>query len=160
MLFWASLFSTTAMFFGIPGTGGLLEFMDRLTPASEAQPARAIETSETMTSMRRFQTRMFHTRPTPAPTATQDKTGSVVEIIHSAAERHGLSGDYLVGIAECESGLDPGAYNASGYHGLFQFDQTTWAEFGNGSIDDPAAQAEAAASLIEAGQASRWPVCS
>ena len=163
--FWMSLLSMAAMFAGIPGTGGVFEFVDRFGPEVMDGADTGIETTETMTSMRRFQTRMFEARPTPTPTPSPTATseaaagGSIVEIIYAAAERHGLSGDYLVSVAECESGLDPSAYNAAGYHGLFQFDQTTWAEFGNGSITDPVAQAEAAASLIAAGQASRWPVC-
>ena len=166
VVFWTSLLSLAAMFAGVPGTGGVLELVDRLSPEAEAvQPQAGIQTTETMASVRRFQNRMFEIRPKPTPTPTATETaevtgGSVVEIIHAAAERHGLSGDYLGGIAECESGLDPNAYNAAGYHGLFQFDQTTWSEFGSGSITDPSAQAEAAASLIAAGQASRWPVCS
>ena len=162
--FWLSLLSLAAMFAGVPGTGGVLEAVDRFGPETLSAPSSGIETTESMSSMRRVQSRMYDTRPKPSPTPTVKETeeatgGTVVEIIYAAAERHGLSGDYLVGIAECESGLDPSAYNAAGYHGLFQFDQTTWAEFGNGSITDPAAQAEAAASLIAAGQSSRWPVC-
>lgn len=163
---WLALFSVTAMFAGIPGTGGVLELVDRLSTDEATRPAGGVQTTENMASMRRFQSRMFQTRPTPSPTKTQEPQraeasgGSIVEIIHAAAERHGLSGDYLVRIAECESGLDPNAYNAAGYHGLFQFDQTTWNEFGEGSIMDPVAQAEATAELIAAGQASRWPVCS
>lgn len=163
--FWMSLLSTAAMFAGIPGTGGLFEAVDRFGPESLGRPADGIETTESMTSLRRFQSRMYDLRPkptatpTPTPEETEGSSGSMVDIIYAAAERHGLSGDYLVSIAECESGLDPTAYNAAGYHGLFQFDQTTWAEFGDGSITDPAAQAEAAASLIAAGQSSRWPVC-
>jgi hypothetical protein len=166
--FLLSLLSTAAMFAGVPGTGGIFEAVERFGPEALSEPADGIETTESMTSLRRFQSRMYDLRPRPAPTPTPTPTpdkakaagGSVIEIIYTAAERHGLSGDYLVSIAECESGLDPSAYNAAGYHGLFQFDQTTWAEFGNGSITDPAAQAEAAASLIAAGQSSRWPVCS
>lgn len=166
--FWLSLLSMAAMFAGIPGTGGVLEFVDRIGAETPADPRQGVETTESVTSMRKFQSRMFDTRPKPTPTPTPTPTaekpdpatgGSVVEIITAAAERHGLSGDYLVGIAECESGLDPNAYNSAGYHGLFQFDSTTWAEFGEGSITDPAAQAEAAAALIAAGQSSRWPVC-
>lgn len=162
---WLSLFSMAAMITGVPGTGAVFEFVGSFGQEAEVKPSEGITTTETMTSMKRFQSRMFEARPkpTPTPTPTQEPDpasgGSIVEIITAAAERHGLSGDYLVGIAECESGLDPNAYNAAGYHGLFQFDSATWAEFGNGSITDPVAQAEAAASLIAAGQSSRWPVC-
>jgi hypothetical protein len=62
-------------------------------------------------------------------------------------------------VADCESTLNPTAYNAAGYHGLFQFDQTTWSAYGYGSIYDPVAQSRTAARLIAAGQQSRWPNC-
>jgi soluble lytic murein transglycosylase-like protein len=80
-------------------------------------------------------------------------------VIYSAAAEAGLSGGYLLAVANCESGLDPRAYNAAGYYGLFQFDQQTWMSYGYGSIYDPVAQARTAARLLAAGQASRWPNC-
>ena len=85
--------------------------------------------------------------------------GSVTEIIYAAAAEFGLDGSYLLSVAECESGLDPSAYNSAGYYGLFQFDQTTWAAYGYGSIYDPVAQARTSARLLAAGQSSRWPNC-
>jgi soluble lytic murein transglycosylase-like protein len=93
--------------------------------------------------------------PAPAPASG----GSITEIIYAAAAEFGLSGEYLLSVASCESGLDPQAYNPAGYHGLFQFDQQTWAAYGYGSIYDPVAQARTAARLLAAGQASRWPNC-
>ena len=84
---------------------------------------------------------------------------SIETIITAAAERYGLDGDYLVSVAECESGLDPNAYNSAGYHGLFQYDESTWDAYGEGSIWDPAAQAETTAMLIADGQSRRWPNC-
>ncbi len=86
-------------------------------------------------------------------------SGDVVQIIHAAAAEFGLDGDYLVSVAQCESGLDPQAYNSAGYHGLFQYDDTTWSAYGYGSIWDPVAQARTTAELIAGGQASRWPNC-
>jgi soluble lytic murein transglycosylase-like protein len=86
-------------------------------------------------------------------------SGSVTEIIQAAAAEHGVDGDYLVSIAVCESGLDPQAYNSAGYHGLFQYDDSTWAAYGNGDIWDPVAQAQTTAKLIADGQSSRWPNC-
>ncbi len=94
-----------------------------------------------------------------ASTAPAPSGGSVTDIILSAAAQQGVDGAYLVSIASCESSLNPSAVNPAGYYGLFQFDKTTWAEYGSGSIFDPAAQASAAAGLIAAGQSSRWPVC-
>ncbi|MGH2819414.1 MAG: transglycosylase family protein, partial [Actinomycetota bacterium] len=83
----------------------------------------------------------------------------VTEIIDAAAAEFGIDGGYLLSVAECESGLDPGAVNPAGYHGLFQFDETTWEAYGHGSIYDPVAQARTAAELLAAGEASRWPNC-
>ncbi|MDQ3533382.1 MAG: transglycosylase family protein [Actinomycetota bacterium] len=143
-----------------------------------ASSHRGVEGSESVGGMMRFRRRVFDIRPAPerpepevAAVAPEDEapapeetevpapTGSVTDIIYAAAAEHGLDGAYLVSVAECESGLDPGAVNSAGYYGLFQFDDQTWAAYGSGSIFDPAAQAQAAASLIADGQASRWPNC-
>jgi hypothetical protein len=88
-----------------------------------------------------------------------DYAGSIKEIIYAAAAEYDIGGAYLMSIAECESGLDPHAYNSSGYHGLFQYDDGTWAAEGTGDIWDPVAQARTTARLIAAGQSSRWPNC-
>ena len=93
------------------------------------------------------------------PAAGEAEGGSVAQIIRAAAAKYGVSGDYLVSIAACESGLNPRAYNSAGYHGLFQYDTQTWGTYGKGSIWDPAAQAEATARLIANGESSRWPNC-
>ena len=96
------------------------------------------------------------TLATPTPTLTG---GRVHDIIVAAAAEFGVSADYLLSIAECESTYNPNAYHPAGYHGLFQFDFTTWAEFGYGSIYDPVAQARTTARLIKAGESDRWPIC-
>lgn len=95
----------------------------------------------------------------PDPIEATAAPSSATSIIFAAAGEFGLDPNYLVSVATCESGLDPTAYNPAGYHGLFQFDQTTWAAYGYGSIYDPTAQARTAARLIAAGQSSRWPNC-
>ena len=93
------------------------------------------------------------------PKDPKEEGTSIEGIIREAAAEYGLDGDYLVSIAACESGLDPRAYNSAGYHGLFQYDEQTWAAYGKGSIWDPKAQARATAMLIADGQSSRWPNC-
>ena len=109
-------------------------------------------------------------RESPSPTTTEKKDKgpithdayagkSVSEIIVMAGAEFGVDGDYLLSIAECESGLDPRAYNSAGYHGLFQYDDSTWSAYGYGSIWDPVAQARTTAMLIADGQSSRWPNC-
>jgi hypothetical protein len=92
--------------------------------------------------------------PTPTPSG-----GEIHQIIVDAAAEFGVSADYLLSIAECESTFNANAYHPAGYHGLFQFDFTTWSEFGYGSIYDPVAQARTTARLIRAGESDRWPVC-
>jgi soluble lytic murein transglycosylase-like protein len=93
-----------------------------------------------------------HEAPAPEPT-------SVTEIVYAAAVEHGVDPDYLLSVASCESDLDPEAHSGAGYHGLFQFDQETWAAYGYGSIYDAAAQADTAARLFAAGHSERWPNC-
>ena len=67
------------------------------------------------------------------------------------------------GLAKCESGLNPSAYNPAGpYYGLYQFDQQTWTA--NGGAGSPsgksiAAQTAVAYTLYQARGASPWPVC-
>ena len=103
--------------------------------------------------------------PTPLKSNKQSMTPEayagkpVTAIIKMAGAEFGVDGDYLLSIAECESGLDPQAYNSAGYHGLFQYDDSTWSAYGYGSIWDPVAQARTTARLIAQGQASRWPNC-
>lgn len=68
----------------------------------------------------------------------------------------------LEAIAACESGGDPGAVNAAGYYGKYQFDLGTWQSVGGSG--NPAAASEAeqdkrAAMLYERAGASPWPVC-
>lgn len=152
---------------GIPFAKTPIDTATRLL--AQVQPSRAgIETSESTIGMMRFRSASFRTRPTPKPTPSETAepepvyvppAGSLSEIIYAAAAEFGLDGAYLVSVASCESGLNVSAYNPAGYHGLFQFDQTTWAAYGYGSIYDATAQARTAARLIAAGQSSRWPNC-
>ena len=55
----------------------------------------------------------------------------IISTIYDAAGRHGVSGDWLLNTAMCESQLDPWAYNdMTGDIGLFQFKPSTWSEWG------------------------------
>jgi soluble lytic murein transglycosylase-like protein len=147
-----------------------LGMLERL--AYDALPKNdSVRTSESTASMLRFRRSAFGVRSDerPEPEAsvieqTDIAAGSdhesLVDVIYAAAVEFGIEGAYLLSVAECESNLNPGAYNAAGYHGLFQFDSETWSAYGYGSIYDPVAQARTAARLLAAGQTSRWPVCS
>jgi soluble lytic murein transglycosylase-like protein len=176
----ATVLATAAsLLLGIPAGMGSLSALGSLTGAAspaEAKPAKGVEASESHSSIVRFRREVFKGRekpvkpkPTPESSSGEVQTGveatpagpsgSVEEIVASAATEFGLDPNYLIGLASCESGLDPNAYNEAGYHGLFQFDEQTWGAYGYGSIWDPSAQARTTARLIAAGEASRWPNC-
>ncbi len=138
-------------------------------------------TTESAAGLMKLRSNLFQSRPTPPPTPTVVPTpepepvveaepevaapapvapaGSITEILYAAAAEFGLDGAYLVSVASCESGLNPNAVNPAGYHGLFQFSESTWASYGYGSIYDPTAQARTAARMLAAGMASQWPNC-
>jgi Transglycosylase-like domain len=183
---WAAYASLAAILLGVPGSLVAVRSIGSLTgtPPSSVTIAGGIETSESAASALRFKSRVFEARPTPEPSPKPEQTrptpesspkreqaedeggteasgydGPVTDIIYAAAAEFGLDGGYLLSVARCESGLDPGAVNPAGYHGLFQFDEQTWAAYGYGSIYDPVAQARTAAELLAAGQQSRWPNC-
>lgn len=140
---------------GITSSGaaaGLMRFQARIAKARVTPSASPTNTAPAPVTTLTPQAVTTTTAPVYA-------SGSISAIIAQAAGEFGLSPSYLVGVATCESGLDPHAYNAAGYYGLFQFDQTTWSAYGYGSIYDPVAQSRTAARLLAAGESSRWPNC-
>ena len=83
----------------------------------------------------------------------------IIQIIYDAAGRYGVSGEWILNTADCESGLDPWAYNAvTGDCGVFQFSPATWAEWGGDPavIWDVWSQAEMAAWAFSVGMHSHW----
>lgn len=163
-----------AAMFGValPGPGVAFDLFARMAGDEQVVQVASVgvESTETAESTTKLRRGIAKDRPTPSPSATATEEpvtsvpaaysgGSIVDIIYAAAAEFGVSGDWMVSIAECESGLDPNAYNAAGYHGLFQYDTTTWAGYGYGDIFDPVAQARTTAELLAAGQSSRWPNC-
>jgi Transglycosylase-like domain len=168
--------TTVSLLAGVPSGMGPIALglfgADPSPGAEPSRPRRAVQASESHASTVRFRREVFKQRPRPEKpaeeavraepeetTETVAAAGSIEEVIASAAGEFGLDPGYLVGVASCESGLDPSAYNEAGYHGLFQFDEQTWGAYGYGSIWDASAQARTAARLIAAGEASRWPNC-
>jgi uncharacterized protein YabE (DUF348 family) len=91
-------------------------------------------------------------------------SSEIEAIIRDAAAAQGADADQLLRVAYCESRYNPGAYNASGASGLFQFLPSTWAVnsiragFAGASVFDPAAAANVAAWMFARGQAGQW-VC-
>ena len=60
-------------------------------------------------------------RPAPIYRSVPASGGSATDAIAQAAARWGVSYSWLLRVASCESGLNPGAHNPSGASGLFQF---------------------------------------
>lgn len=82
---------------------------------------------------------------------------AVVADILAAAARYHVDGNWMLRIAQCESGLRPNAYNPSGpYYGLFQFLMSTFLHNGGHNIWDPADQANITAKMLANGQAHQW----
>lgn len=161
-----------AALLGIPGANLGWELLTRAESQSAPRAdLSGVTTTQQASRMMRFRSDLFKSRPTPTPTETQAPAepaetapvdvppGSVSEIIYAAAAEFGIDGSYLLSVANCESNLNPSAVNPAGYHGLFQFDHSTWAAYGYGSIYDASAQARTAAEMLAAGMASRWPNC-
>ncbi|MHB8717998.1 MAG: transglycosylase SLT domain-containing protein [Candidatus Dormibacteria bacterium] len=95
--------------------------------------------------------------PPAIPHVAPADPNTVIGIIQAAAARWGVSGDWMVKIARCESGLRPNAYNPRGpYIGLFQFLQSTFTHNGGTNIWDAADQANIAAKMLAHGQAYQW----
>ena len=93
------------------------------------------------------------TTAVPAPAGTD-----IVSIIYAAAAAYGQSGDDMLRVATCESGLNPYAYNPAGWYGLFQFVPSTFAGTPYGAYDifDPVANANAAAWMWSVGRRGEW----
>lgn len=94
-----------------------------------------------------------------APTSyyANDATGAIAW----AAARWGVSYSWLLGVAECESGLNPNAYNPSGASGLFQFMPGTYwtyaARIGETrSYWNAYGAADVAAYMFSIGQSYQW----
>ena len=150
-------------------------------PAAVAAASSRVQTTSTAQQVSRpLHANLYELRPraplpspTPVPTPTPTPTpapkvapavvippaasGDIVAIIRAAAARYGVSGDWMVSIAECESGLRPNAYNPRGpYIGLFQFLQSTFTANGGTNIWDPTDQANVTAKMLANGQAHQW----
>jgi hypothetical protein len=83
----------------------------------------------------------------------------IISTIYDAAGRHGVSGEWLLYTAVCESGLDPWAYNPmTGDSGIFQFRPNTWVGWGGdpNAIWDVWSQADMAAWAFSAGLHTHW----
>lgn len=91
---------------------------------------------------------------------TPEPTAEPVEERSTIRSSGGLN---WAALAECESGGNPRAVNPSGkYHGLYQFDRSTWASVGGSGVASDASAAEQtrrAAILYSRRGSSPWPHC-
>ena len=139
-----------------PGAPGRVENTYRVRVVDGRETARALLSSEQLVApvaeVRRVGTRV------PSGAA------EIEAIIRDAAAAQGADASQLLRVAYCESRYNPGAYNASGASGLFQFLPSTWAAnsvragFAGASPFDPLAAANVAAWMFARGQAYQW-VC-
>src|SRR5688500_3376175 len=118
-----ALASLAATVLGLPGATLGVNLVERALGADIAAPARGAETTESAASMLRFRTKLFERRPEETPTPTPEVAeeaspepvaaagSSIYDLIAAAAAEFGLDPNYLYSVAECESGLNPGAYN-------------------------------------------------
>ncbi|MGA7173421.1 MAG: transglycosylase SLT domain-containing protein [Candidatus Dormiibacterota bacterium] len=85
--------------------------------------------------------------------------GTIMQIIWSAAQQYDVSYSWLLGVAKCESGLNPTDVNkSSGASGLFQFMPATFHAHGGTDIWDPVQQSDIAAKMFSIGESGEW-VC-
>ena len=139
-----------------PGVVGRAENTYRVHVVDSREIARTLLSSQELaapvTEIRRVGTRI--------PPGSSE----IEQIIRDAAAAQGADPDQLLRVAYCESRYNPGAYNASGASGLFQFLPSTWAAnsvragFAGASVWDPVASANVAAYMFRMGQAGQW-VC-
>jgi LysM repeat protein len=97
----------------------------------------------------------------PAPQPAPAGAGNITAIITAAAQRYGQSPAAMIAVAQCESSLNPNAYNGEyGASGLFQFLPSTWqtTPYASSNIFDPYASANAAGWMWSVGRRGEW-VC-
>ena len=139
-----------------PGEPGRVENTYLVHLVDGRETTRVLLASEELaapvTELRRIGTR--------TPTASSE----IEAIIREAGAAQGADPEQLLRVAYCESRFNPGAYNASGASGLFQFLPSTWAAnsvragYAGASVFDPVASASVAAWMFAHGQAFQW-VC-
>jgi hypothetical protein len=105
--------------------------------------------------------------PAPAPAVSgggissitgRSYGGGVIDAIYYWAGQYGVSADWLMSVAACESGFDPNAVGPNGEIGVFQWMPSTWAAYSGGNIWDPWEQARMTASAFSQGLSYMW-VC-
>jgi hypothetical protein len=163
---WIDVFLTHAR-------GGVLQTNGRLMPAPRVGHEPAVRRRPGRTLAPRAgprSRRLPHVAPRVSPPRIPVAPGppcAVVECapltaIHWAAARWGASDPALVRVAQCESGLNPHAYNAGGgFSGLFQFLPATYWAYARlagetRSYWSASGSADVAAWMFAHGLANQW----
>lgn len=95
------------------------------------------------------------------PTASEEAPLTVAGLISRYSGIYGISSTTFYSVAECESGLDPLAFNPNdpgGARGVFQFLPGTWRKYAKSGQDvwNAADNVETAARMFAAGEARQW----
>jgi resuscitation-promoting factor RpfB len=136
-----------------PGVPGRVENTYLIRVVDGRETSRALLSSQELAAPV-TEVRRIGNRTPPAST-------EIESIIRDAAAAQGADPEQLLRVTYCESRFNPGAYNASGASGLFQFLPSTWAVnsvragFAGASVFDPVASANVAAWMFVRGQAGQ-----
>ena len=84
--------------------------------------------------------------------------GTVIDAIYYWSAYYGISADWMLRVARCESGFDPTAVGPNGEIGVFQFMSGTFYAYGGSNPWDPWDNARVAASMFSQGLSWHW-VC-
>jgi len=105
--------------------------------------------------------------PITPQNATTQATGGIEGIVRAAANKYGISEDYFVSVARCESTLNPNSVNYDYYEngnpsGLFQHISGYWSAraekygYAGASVLDPVANANVTAAMFADGLTNLW----
>ncbi len=131
----------------VPAQATTTSIFERTTAAREGWTPRSVPTTVTP------RPRLVPAPPAPVPTPTPRPKGL-------QPRPDGLN---WAALARCESGGDPTIVSRTGkYHGLYQFDRSTWQSVGGTGVAStaPAAEQTARAQMLHARRgAAPWPEC-
>lgn len=96
--------------------------------------------------------------PSPAPTSSprSDRTYSREEVKAGIRSAWGGDDEEAIGVAECESGLNPRATSPSGHLGLWQMRMETWRSYGGSGDPRDASPSEQTAAAWRLYQQRGW----
>lgn len=131
--------------------------------AAASTTSTADETHRSGTATRVAEARQLWTPRTVSPPATPRPRLVPAPAPQPTGLQPGPDGLNWAALAKCESGGNPTIVSRTGkYHGLYQFDRSTWRSVGGQGVAStaPAAEQTARAQMLHAKRgASPWPEC-